>query len=902
MALSGSFSGATIREKFIRFFSEHHGHKHVPSASLVPTNPTVLLTPAGMLPFVPIFLGIEPAPTPPRAVSCQKCARVSGKASDLEYVGRTPRHHTFFEMLGNFSFGDYFKQDAITWGWRFITEELKIPKEKLWITVYHEDEEARKIWRDVAGLTDSRIIGRGKKDNFWGPPGPTGPCGPCSEIFYDRGGEPLGSPTQDADLLDTDRFVEIWNLVFMELFQDEAGNTSPLSNKNVDTGMGLERIAMVIQGKENTFETDLLYPLVDHVAKLSGIPYKQSETTDIALKIVADHIRCLAMAIADGITPSNEGRGYIIRMLLRRAARYGKKVLGLHEPFLYKLVATVRNHYQSPYEELKTRYDHIVETIKREEQRFFETLERGSRRLDEILTELRVEKQTVISGEDAFKLYDTYGFPLELTQDIAAEEGFSVDSDGFEKAMLAQREQARTARGKGEAIVKDTLYSELLQKVGSTQFIGYETLAAEATVQAIIVDGESVNEVSGVNQPFEAILSVTPFYAESGGQVGDRGSFSREEGHHGLTVVVNDTSKIGDLFIHHCLFDNGDVLRVGETLVAQVDPIARQQAAIHHTATHLLQAALREVLGNSVTQAGSRVSSEGARFDFSFQRAVTLAELSRVEALINQWIRENVGRAVQEMPLEAARQSGAILMAGEKYSDQVRVVSYGGLSKELCGGTHIQQLGEIALVKIISEGAIAAGIRRIEMVAGEKAYKQFKQLEADLRELSELLKTPIREVPIRVQKLLDDLKSREKAIRQMEEQVALREIKTLQAAWNPARPLLLQYMPNSDMDRLRFIAEKLAQAVGSHIIVLAGDGEGKASFIASVSPDYIAQGVQAGHLVREAAQHCGGGGGGKPHFAQAGGKETSKIEEALNLVKQAIARQLPEAVGSAIGE
>jgi alanyl-tRNA synthetase len=896
MALSGSFSGVTIREKFLRFFAEKHGHKHVPSASLVPSNPTVLLTPAGMLPFVPIFLGIEPAPTPPRAVSCQKCARVSGKASDLEYVGRTPRHHTFFEMLGNFSFGDYFKKEAITWGWAFITEELKLPKEKLWITVYHEDDEARQIWRDVAGLDDSHIIGRGKKDNFWGPPGPTGPCGPCSEIFFDRGGSPSGSPAQDADLLDTDRFVEIWNLVFMELFQDEAGNTKPLAEKNVDTGMGLERIAMVIQGKDNTFETDLLYPLVDQVAKLSGIPYKQSDNTDVALKIIADHIRCLTMAIADGITPSNEGRGYVIRMLLRRAARYGKKALGFHEPFLYKLVATVRNQYQNPYEELKTRYDHIVETIKREEQRFFETLERGSRRLDEILVQLCTDKQTIISGEDAFKLYDTYGFPLELTRDIAAEEGFRVDGDGFEAAMLAQKEQARSARGKGEAIVKDTLYSDLLQKVGSTRFVGYETLAAEATVQALIVNGESVNEVGGVNQPFEAILSVTPFYAESGGQVGDRGSFSREEGHHGLTVVVNDTVKVGDLFIHHCLFDNGDVLRVGETLVAQVDPVARQQAAIHHTATHLLQSALREVLGDSVSQAGSRVSPEGARFDFSFQRGVTPSELARVEALMNQWIRENMSRAVEEMPLEAARQSGAILMAGEKYSDNVRVVSYGGVSAELCGGTHIHQLGEIALVKIISEGAIAAGIRRIELVAGEKAYKHFKQMEADLRDLSELLKAPVREVPVRVQKLMDDLKAREKALRQLEEQAALREIKTLQTAWNPEKPVLLQCLPGTDMERLRFMAEKLAQAVGPHIIVLAGDNDGKASFIVSVSPDYVAQGIQAGQLVREAAQHCGGGGGGKPHFAQAGGKDASKIQEALTLVEQAIAKQLPNLV------
>lgn len=898
MALSGSLSGAAIREKFIRFFSDKHGHRPVPSASLVPANPTVLLTPAGMLPFVPIFLGIEPPPEPPRAVSCQKCARVSGKASDLNYVGRTPRHHTFFEMLGNFSFGDYFKREAIAWAWAFVTEELNLPKEKLWLTVYHDDAEARQIWRDVTGVPESRILGRGRKDNFWGPPGPTGPCGPCSEIFFDRGGDPAGSPTDNPDLLDTDRFVEIWNLVFMELFQDEAGNTTPLAAKNVDTGMGLERIAMVVQGKDNTFETDLLYPIVDQVSRLCGIPYRQTETTDVALKIVADHVRCLVMAIADGIMPSNEGRGYVIRMLLRRAVRYGKKYLGFREPFLYKLVATVRNHYQNPYETLKTRYDHIVETVKREEQRFLETLERGSRRLEEVLETLRTTKSTVIPGEEAFRLYDTYGFPLELTRDMAAEEGFTVDEEGFGQAMTTQREQARTARGKGDAIVRDTLYGDILERVGPTRFVGYETLMAEAVVEALIVDGKPVDEVGGVNQPFEAVLSLTPFYAESGGQVGDRGSFSREEGHHGLTVVVNDTVKVGELTVHQCLFDNGGVLRVGEMLLAQVDPVARQQAAIHHTATHLLQAALREVLGDAVTQAGSRVSPEGARFDFTFPRGVSPDELARVEALINRWIRENIMREIRILPLDEARRTGALLMEGEKYGDRVRVVAYGAVSKELCGGTHADCLGEIALVKIVSESAIASGIRRIEMVAGEKAYKQFKQVEADLRDVAELLKTPLREAPLRVRRLLEELKSREKSLRQMEEQVALREIKAFQAEWSLARPVLLRRMRGADMDGLRFMAEKLAQAVGPHVIVLAGDAEGKAAFVASVSPEYVQLGLQAGNLVKQAAQLCGGGGGGRPNFAQAGGKDPSNIDAAMSAVTQTVDQALGRPVAA----
>ena len=888
MALSGTLSGATIRDKFIRFFAEKHGHKHQPSASLVPSNPTVLLTPAGMLPFVPIFLGIEPPPTPPRAVSSQKCARVSGKASDLEYVGRTPRHHTFFEMLGNFSFGDYFKREAITYAWQFVTEELAIPREKLWVTIFKDDNEARQLWHEIAGIPLNQIIGRGEKDNFWGPPGPTGPCGPCSEIFFDRGGLPAGSPEDNGDLLDEDRFVEIWNLVFMELFQDENGKRTPLEKKNVDTGMGLERVAMVIQGKDNTFETDLLFPLVDQVAKLCKVPYKQNEQTDVALKIVADHIRCISFAVADGITPSNEGRGYIIRMLLRRAVRYGKKYLGFQEPFLYQLVSTVRNHYQTPYSELQARYNHIVETIKLEEKRFLETLERGSKILDETLERLKASGQKTVPGEDVFKLYDTYGFPLELTHDIAKEEGFEIDEPGFEAALNAQRDKARSARGKGDAIVKDQLYSELLSRVGGTQFVGYDALSQEATVKALIVDGQEVQEVSGTNQAFEAILDTTPFYAESGGQVGDRGSFSSDDGYQGLTVVVNDTIKVGDLYIHKCLYDQGEGLKVGQKIAAHVDSVARQQAAIHHTATHLLQGALRKVLGDSVTQAGSNVSPEGARFDFTFNRGLKSDEIARVEFLINKWIQENVSRKIELLPIDAARTSGAILMAGEKYGDEVRVISYGEASKELCGGTHVHQLGEIALVKIVSEGAIASGIRRIELVAGEKAYKQFKQLESEMRDMAELLKAPVKEVSSKVQRLVDELKTREKQIRAMEEKLALQEIKVLQAQIQPERPVLVHFLKGYGIDGLKLIAEKLAKAVGPHIILLAGDGDQKASFVASVSEDFVKQGVKAGDLVKQAAQLCEGGGGGKPNFAQAGGKNPANIPQALQAVQEAL--------------
>lgn len=886
MALSGTFSGATIREKFIRFFSEKHGHKPCPSASLVPSNPTVLLTPAGMLPFVPIFLGIEPPPTPPRAVSSQKCARVSGKASDLENVGRTPRHHTFFEMLGNFSFGDYFKQEAITWAWEFVTQELGLPKERLWVTVFHEDDEARQIWHRVSQIPLSQIIGRSEKDNFWGPPGPTGPCGPCSEIFYDRGGSPEGSPENDPDLLDTDRFVEIWNLVFMQLFQDEEGHRKPLENCNVDTGMGLERVAMVIQGKDNTFETDLLFPLVDHVARLCKIAYKQNAAADTAMKIIADHIRCISFAIADGITPSNEGRGYIIRMLLRRAVRYGKKSLGLDEPFLYQLVSTVRNHYQNPYEELKVRYDQIVETVKLEEKRFLETLERGTHMLADILEESRNAGRKIISGDDAFKLFDTYGFPLELTRDMAMEHGFTVDEAGFETAMAAQRDKARAARGKGKAIVRDQVYGEILERVGSTEFVGYDALSAEATVKALLIDGREVPEVRGVNQPFQAILDRTPFYAESGGQVGDCGSFSREDGPQSLTVVVNDVTKVGDLFVHHCLYDQGGGLKVGDSILAQVDPVARRQAAIHHTATHLLQGALREVLGDAVVQAGSHVSADGARFDFTFHRPLKAPELARVESLINRWIQENLSREVRLMDIDSARTSGAILMAGEKYGDEVRVVSYGEASKELCGGTHVNRLGEIALVRIVSESAIAAGIRRVEMVAGEKAYQQFKQMEAELREIAALLKSPARETVDKLKKLLDETKAQEKRLRTLEERLAAREVQALLEGWRVEHPFIVHHLKGYSGENLKWVAEKLAQAADPHVIFLAGDSDGKAFFAASVSEAFVRQGVQAGDLVKRAAQLCGGGGGGKPSFAQAGGKDAAGIPKSLALIEE----------------
>jgi alanyl-tRNA synthetase len=876
-------SGAALRTLFLTYFKDTLGHKVLPSASLVPANPTVYLTPAGMLPFVPVFLGIEAPPNPPRVATVQKCARVSGKASDLSYVGRTPRHHTFFEMLGNFSFGDYFKHDIIPWAWAFVTQQLGLPTERLWVSVFKDDLESRDIWRDVVGVAEDRILFCDEKDNFWGPPGPSGPCGPCTEIHYLMGDGP--APT-GPDLLEDPRVVEIWNLVFMELFQDVDGNRTPLEKKNVDTGMGLERLAMVVQNARNTFETDLLMPILQEVAKLTHTRYGQTAAVDVALKIVTDHVRFATFAIADGIVPGNEGRGYVLRMITRRALLYAKKYLGIQQPMLYQLVAVVRDNYQAAYPELNTQYNNTVNMLKQEEKRFFDTLERGQRLLETTLTDLKAIQGTVIAGDIAFKLYDTYGFPLELTQDLAEADGMTVDVPGFEAAMAQQKAMGR-AHQKQTALVQDDRFTQLFTQLGATQFVGYNQLQAPAKVTALFVDGEQVDTVSGTNQPFQAILDATPFYAESGGQVGDRGTFIREEGHHGLTVVVNDTQKVGELVLHTCLFDNGGSLQVGQSLLATVDPTGRHLSAIHHSSTHLLQAALRKVLGQGVHQAGSRVSPEGARFDFTFNRPVTPEELARIEYWVNQWIRDNVSQELTVTHIDEAKAKGALMMADEKYGDTVRVVAFGSTSVELCGGTHVDSTGSIGLIKLLSETGIAAGVRRIEFVAGEAAYKAFKQQETQLRQVASGLKCAPAEVPSRVEKLAQQLKATEKQLQHLQDQQASQVVKQLLGQISPAG-VLVQALPGTvTADRLRWMAEKLADHTPSRVLLLAGTtAEGTVAMVASVSDDWVAKGVKAGNLVKQVATQCGGGGGGKPGFAQAGGKQPDQLAPALAQVLQ----------------
>ena len=731
-------TGNQIRKLYLDYFKEKHAHTLVESSSLVPDNPTVLLTTAGMLQFLPIFLGIQPCPyEPARATSCQKCARAGGKDSDIENVGRTPRHHTFFEMLGNFSFGDYYKKEIIPWAWEFVTEVLKLDKDRLWITIFETDDEAFDIWRSV-GVPTERIKRKGKKDNFWGPPGASGSCGPCSEIHYDLGeqykcDDPRGC---GIDTCECDRWVEIWNLVFTELYQDEEGNQSPLGKKNVDTGMGLERIAMVCQGVASTFETDLLKPIMDKVCEMSGVPYKKSDKTDVSLRIITDHARCVTFLISDGVIPGNEGRSYVLRMILRRALRHGK-ILGMELPFLYKLVDVIVENYGEAYPDLVKNKAKIVDTIKKEEERFAKTLDRGYKMLDEF-----IEAKKDIDGESAFKLYDTYGFPLELTKEIALENGLNVDEEGYKAAMQEQKDRAKAAAAK-ISVTGDMKYAKVEKEVGSTEFVGYTENECDAKILATI-DGEGYVDV---------VLDKTPFYAECGGQVGDSGVIENEN----LKLEVLTTFKVNKLFVHRCEVVNGEIT-IGESVHAKIDVARREEIRLHHSSAHLLQAALVKVLGDEVKQAGSQVEENRMRFDFTFSRAMEPDEIFKAEEIVNKWIAEALPVTTEEMDIEHAKLTGATALFGEKYEDVVRVVSMGNpshcVSKEFCAGTHARNTRDLRLFKVVSEGAIAAGTRRIEAVVSKAAFEFMNAKVREMDKLSLMFKAHYDEVLARVESII----------------------------------------------------------------------------------------------------------------------------------------------------
>lgn len=875
--------GNEIRQLYLDYFKNKHQHTIVESSSLVPDNPTVLLTTAGMLQFLPIFLGITKSPyNPARATSCQKCARAGGKDSDIENVGRTPRHHTFFEMLGNFSFGDYYKKEVIPWAWEFVTEVLKLDKDRLWITIFETDDEAYDIWRSI-GVPDERIKRKGKKDNFWGPPGASGSCGPCSEIHYDLGEQYKCSDDCGIDTCECDRWVEIWNLVFTELYQDEEGNQSPLEHKNVDTGMGLERITMVCQGVASTFETDLLKPILDKVSEMSGVPYKKSEKTDISLRIITDHARCVSFLISDGVIPGNEGRSYVLRMILRRALRHGK-ILGMELPFLYKLVDVVVDNYGEAYPDLVKNKSKIIDVIKKEEERFAKTLDRGYKMLEEFISEKKD-----IDGESAFKLYDTYGFPFELTKEIAEENGLGIDENGFKKAMQEQKDRAKAAAEK-ISVTGDMKYAKVENEVGSTEFVGYLVDCAQAKILAAI-EGEGYTDI---------VLDRTPFYAECGGQVGDSGYIVNEN----LKAEVLTTFKVNHLFVHRCQVVNGEV-KVGDYAFAQIDSARRAQIRVHHTSAHLLQAALIKVLGDEVKQAGSQVEENRMRFDFTFSRAMTPQEVKKTEDIMNKWIGEKLPVNTDVMGIEEAKLTGATALFGEKYEDVVRVVSIGGkakcncgsdcscdhesgeekevISKEFCAGTHASNTADLRLVKIVSEGAIAAGTRRIEAVVADAALGYLNAKSAEIDKLASRFKVHFDEVEPRIEKILEENKELQKELEETKAEMAKSKFATFvsKAQDIEGGKLFITKIENLDADAVKSGIEMLSNKLGESIIVLANER----MVIVKVTDGFVKKGINAGKIVGEIARATGANGGGRPNFAQGGVKDASKLNEILAKVE-----------------
>ncbi|MFS8888995.1 alanine--tRNA ligase [Synechococcus sp. R55.1] len=878
-----ALSGAAIRQTFLDFYAQR-GHQVLPSASLVPEDPTVLLTIAGMLPFKPIFLG-QRDPEYPRVTTAQKCVRTN----DIENVGRTARHHTFFEMLGNFSFGDYFKKEAIAWAWELVTEVFGLPPERLVVSVFREDEEAFALWRDEIGIPAHRIQRMGEADNFWAA-GPTGPCGPCSEIYYDFKPE-LGD--ERIDLEDDSRFLEIYNLVFMELNRDSEGHLMPLAKQNIDTGLGLERLAQVLQGVPNNYETDLIFPIIQTAAGIAGLNYsKANPEQQISLKVIGDHARAVMHLIADGVLPSNVDRGYVLRRLIRRMVRHGR-LLGIGEPFTIPVIETAIQLAEAAYPQVRERETLIKTELQREEEQFLKTLERGERLLLDLFTAVESSRRDSsspkqISGADAFKLFDTYGFPLELTQEIAQEHGFSVDLEGFEQEMEKQRQRARAAHQTIDLTAQGSL-DELADFLSQTEFLGYSQSSARGVVEALLVEGKSVPQVEA-GQAVQVVLDRTPFYAESGGQIGDRGYLSGD----GLLVRIEDVQKQGDLFVHFGRVERG-ILRVGDPVQAQIDLACRRRAQAHHTATHLLQAALKRIVDPSIGQAGSLVAFDRLRFDFTLSRPVTPEELEQIENLVNTWIAEAHAAQVAIMPLAEAKARGAVAMFGEKYGAEVRVIDFPGVSMELCGGTHVNNTAEIGLFKIIAETGVAAGIRRIEAVAGPAVLEYLNERDRVVRELSAQFKAKPQELPERVAALQAELKAAQKELEEVRSQLALLQAEGLlaQAVAVGDLKVLVAELGSTTPEALKTAAEHLLHKLGEGAVVLGSVPEaGKVSLVAAFSPAVQQLGLKAGSFIGEIAKLTGGGGGGRPNLAQAGGKQPEKLAEALQVARERLQAEL----------
>ncbi len=864
-----------IREKYLSYF-EGKGHLRLPSFSLVPQNDkSLLLINAGMAPLKPYFTGKEKPPSK-RDPTCQRCIRTP----DIERVGKTARHGTYFEMLGNFSFGDYFKREAIKWAWEFVTGELKIPVDRLWVSIYQEDDEAAQIWENEAGVSPGRIVRLGKEDNFWEIG--TGPCGPCSEIYYDRGEKcGCGSPNCGPGC-DCDRYVEFWNLVFTQFDKDEEGNYNKLAHPNIDTGMGLERLAAIMQDVDNLFEVDTVRNIMNHISRISGVKYNENEKTDISLRVITDHVRGITFMISDGVVPSNEGRGYVLRRLLRRAARHGR-LLGIKGTFIHQVVDTVIDENKSAYPELEEKRDYIKSWVLTEEESFEKTVDQGLLILNDYINEIKNQKGSMLSGENAFKLYDTYGFPIDLTVEILQESGLEADIETFSQLMQQQRSRARAAReDSGSEGWDDGVYDLLGNE--PTEFTGYDNDECSARVVAII-KGDCISESAKAGEEVTIVLDKTVFYGESGGQAGDRGQING-----GCSAYVSDAQKLPSGKILHIASIEAGSLKQGDTVTVKIDRETRQSTSRNHSATHLLHRALKNVLGSHVMQSGSYVNKDYLRFDFSHFASLSEQELLAVEDQVNDIILKSLDVVITHTSLEEAKKEGVTALFGEKYGSVVRVVKMGDYSAELCGGCHVKNTSQIGLFKIMRESAVAAGIRRIEAVTGTGVLYNLREKENQIKDLAAVLKTTPADIAGRAEGLVNELKAANKEIETLRGKLAAGSVDSLIKNAQKVKNTYVITGRTDDLnvEDMRSLGDRLRDKVSNAVIVLCSVKEGKISFVAMATKDAVADGADAGSIVRETAKITGGGGGGKPDSAQAGGKDVSKADEALKQVKDIV--------------
>ncbi len=877
-----NYSLNELREMYLQFF-ESKGHLRAKSFPLVPQNDnSLLLINAGMAPLKPYFTGQEEPPRR-RMTTCQKCIRTG----DIENVGKTARHGTFFEMLGNFSFGDYFKEEAIANAWEFITKVLEIPEERLYVTVYEEDEEAAKIWHEQEGVPKEKIFYMGKEDNFW-EAGIDGPCGPCSEIYYDRG-EEFGCGKPDCKLgCDCDRYMEFWNLVFTQFERHEDGTYTPLSQRNIDTGMGLERLAALMQGVSSIFDVDTVKAIRDHVCRLADATYGADSKKDISIRVITDHIRSVTFMAADGVLPSNEGRGYVMRRLLRRAVRHAK-LLGIKGLFLQELVKTVVENSKHEYTELEDKFEYIVKLLTVEEKNFNETIERGLSLLKGYIDTMKKEGKTVLEGKDCFTLSDTYGFPIDLTREILEEHGLKADEEGFQAEMEIQRQKAREARGDSKYMGADETVFNQMDAALKTTFVGYDQLEIKSEL-TLLANDETLLDTAACGETIYIVVGETPFYAESGGQAGDTGVIETATGR---ALVMNTTKVIGGKFAHHAKVVEGR-LEKGQAATFKVDLASRMDTSRNHSATHLLQKALREIVGSHIEQAGSNVTKDRLRFDFTHFEALTPDELAKVEACVNEKILDGLNIVVKEMSIDEARQCGAMALFGEKYGQTVRVVNMGDYSIELCGGTHLKNTAAIGTFKIISETGVAAGVRRIEAVTGRGAINYYQTLENNLNEIAHAVKAKKAEVVKKIEYLVNDHKSLEKENEKLKAEIANAKAGSLlqQALKIGNIQALISKQDNLDMNALRNMGDTLKDKLENGVVVLASAVEGKVNLVVMATKGAVDQGIHCGNIISQAVKVVNGGGGGRPNMAQAGGKDPSKIMEALEVAKQVITSQI----------